>query len=185
MDILYNIGVALLMGIVAFSITRWAHTNNIKILQVQGRLNRLQFLIGLIGLTLISSLFDNLIALLTEKVVVLVAYWAIRFFAFTGHSILLSFFYVLYARRFQDMSIHGLFGILWCLFMAFTYPYTNIKSWNFFFLLIAWTVNGLLLFIPGKTTANPYGLPPNWPKSSSSKKSRSARTRRSERSMQG
>lgn len=185
MDIWLNIGLALLMGILAFSITRWAHINNIKLLQVQGRLNRLQFLIGLIGLTMVSSLFNNLIALLTEQVVVLAAYWAIRVGSFAGHTILLSFFYVLYARRFQDMSIHGLAGIIWCLLMAFTYPYTNIKSWNFFFLLIAWTVNGLLLFIPGKPKANAYGLPADWPKSSSKKTSRHTRARRSERSMQG
>lgn len=183
MDIWLNLGVTLLMGIFAFSITRWAHTNNIKLLQVQGRLNRLQFLIGLIGLTFLSSLFNSLIALLTEQIVVLIAYWAVRLGAFAGHSILLSFFYVLYARRFQDMSIHGIFGILWCLLMAATYPYTNIKSWNFFFLIITWIVNGILIFTPGSAKANAYGLPVKWPKSSSKKRTSSqTRERRSARS---
>lgn len=182
MDIWLNIGVTLLMGILAFTITRWAHTNNIKLLQVQGRLNRLQFLIGLIGLTIVSSLFNSLIALLTEQVVVLIAYWAIRLGAFAGHTILLSFFYVLYARRFQDMSVHGITGIIWCLLMAATYPYTNIKSWNFFFLIVTWIVNGILIFTPGAKKANAYGLPITWPKTSTKRTTSHSRERRSARS---
>ncbi len=163
MDIWINFGLALLMGIIAFGITRWAYNNNIKLLALHGRLNRLQFLIGLIGLTLVSSIFNNLISTLTENVVVLASYYAIRTLTFFGHCILLTFFYVLYARRFQDLNIHGIVGILWCLLMAFTYPYSNIKSFNFFFLLITWSVNALLLFIPGSNKPNIYGLPATWP----------------------
>lgn len=170
MDLWINLGLSLLMGIIAFAITRWAYNNNIKILALQGRLNRLQFLIGLMGLTLASSLFNNLISTLTENVVVLASYFAIRTLTFFGHCILLTFFYVLYARRFQDINIHGIVGILWCLLMAFTYPYSNIKSFNFIFILITWTVNGLLLFIPGSNKPNIYGLPATWPNNSKTKR---------------
>lgn len=170
MDIWINIGLTLLMGILALAITRWDYTHKIKILALQGRLNRLQFLIGLIGLTIVSGFFNNLISTMTENVVVLASYYAVKTLTFFGHCILLTFFYVLYARRFQDLNIHGLVGILWCLLMAFTYPYSNIKSFNFIFLLITWTVNGFLLFIPGSPKPNVYGLPPTWPNSNKPKR---------------
>lgn len=163
MDILFNVGQAFVMGLIAFTITRWGYVHNIKILLLQGRLNRLQFLIGLIGLTLVASLFNNLISTLMNNVVILVSYWGVRLLGFLGHTVILSLYYVLYARRVQDFSLHGIVGICWCIFIAFTYPYLPIKSTSAAFMVIIWIVNLALLVIPGTNKANRYGAPAIWP----------------------
>lgn len=163
MDILFNIGQAFVMGLIAFAITRWGYVNQIKILYLQGRLNRLQFLIGLIGISIIVGLFNSLISSLMDDVVILPAYWSVRLLSFLGHSVLLSLYYVLYARRFQDFSVHGIVGICWCIFIAFSYPYLPIKSTSAAFMVIIWIVNLILLVIPGTSKPNKYGLPAIWP----------------------
>ena len=71
MDILFNIGQAFVMGLIAFTITRWGYVKQIKILYLQGRLNRLQFLIGLIGMTIVVGLFNTMIATMMDSVVIL------------------------------------------------------------------------------------------------------------------
>ena len=163
MDILFNIGQAFVMGLIAFTITRWGYVKQIKILYLQGCLNRLQFLIGLIGMTIVVGLFNTMIATMMDSVVILIAYWGVRILSFLGHSVLLSFYFVLYARRFQDFSFHGVIGILWCIFIAFTYPYLPIKSTSAAFAVLIWIVNLILLVIPGSSKPNKYGLPAIWP----------------------
>lgn len=170
MDVLFNIGQAFVMGLIAFAITRWGYVHNIKILYLQGRLNRLQFLIGLIGLTLVVSLFNNLISTMMNNVVILVSYWGVRLLAFLGHAIILSLYYVLYARRVQDFSLHGIVGICWCIFIAFTYPYLPIKSTSAAFMVIIWIVNLVLLVIPGSGKPNRYGDVALWPQKKIAKK---------------
>lgn len=82
MDILFNIGQAFVMGLIAFTITRWGYVKQIKILYLQGRLNRLQFLIGLIGMTIVVGLFNTMIATMMDSVVILIAYWGVRILSF-------------------------------------------------------------------------------------------------------
>lgn len=163
MDVLFNIGQAFLMGLIAFAITRWGYVNNIQILYLHGRLNRLQFLLGLIALTFAVSLFNNLINTMMANVVILISYWGVRILSFLGHSVILSLYYVLYARRLQDFSLHGIIGICWCIFIAFTYPYLPIKSTSAAFMVIIWLVNFVLLIIPGSGKPNRYGMPAIWP----------------------
>lgn len=184
MDILFNIGQAFVMGLIAFAITRWGYVNQIKILYLQGRLNRLQFLIGLIGISIVVGLFNGLISSLMDGVVILAAYWSVRLLSFLGHSVFLSLYYVLYARRLQDFSVHGIVGICWCIFIAFTYPYLPIKSTSAAFMVLIWIVNLILLVIPGTSKPNKYGLPAICPQKRAKRPQRSRAAERLNREQE-
>lgn len=166
MDLVYNIGQSFLIGLAALFIIRWGSRHNIGILRIHGRINRLQFLIGLLILFTLSSVFTSFTKTLMSNVVILAGYWGIRILIIVGHILLMPFYYVLYVRRLHDLSIPGIFGVLWSIFIVFTYSYTSVKSVVMLLAVLMLLINLILLCIPGSSNTNRYGPPSLWPRKS-------------------
>ncbi len=164
MDLIFNIGQSFLIGLAALFIIRWGSRHNIGILRIQGRINRLQFLIGLLVLFTISGVFTSFTKTLMSNVVILAGYWGIRLLIIVGHILIMPFYYVLYVRRLHDLSIPGIFGVLWSIFIVFTYSYTSVKSVVMLLAVLMLLINLILLCVPGSSNPNRYGPPSLWPK---------------------
>ena len=164
MDVLFIIGQTFILGIIALFIIKWGHAHSVTILRLRGRLSRLQFVLGLFALYALLILFSIFTKSLMESVVILPAYWGVRLMIYAGHILLLPFFYVLYVRRLHDLSLPGLPGILWSVFIIFTHSYFSVKATMILFSVIMILVNLLLACIPGSSRPNKYGPPAIWPR---------------------
>lgn len=165
MEYLFYIGRPLLLGILALFLTRYIGPYTKGLIRLSGRINRLQFSIGIIILSIAMHLTHNLIHALLVSVVILPAYYAIQLLESTLLILLMVGYYSIYVRRLNDLAFPGFFvGILWTMFLIFTTSFEAVKNKDFMFSVIILIVNLTLCLVPGTERQNAYGKPSLWPR---------------------
>lgn len=124
---------------------------------VYGRLNRVGFLLRYGLLFIVMMLFHSFIESALMDVVILPAYWFIRFLLFVGLTISVPFYISFIGRRLQDLSIPGYYSIPWVWFLIFAPAYGIMQSTQFMFNLIIIIGTILLLSIPSVQGRNNFG----------------------------
>ena len=113
MDLFINIVISLGIGIIALFLVRFLAPHSKGWISITGRINRFQFIIGILFLSATMHIFNMFIQQLLEAVIILPAYFGIKALAYAGYIILLPWYYTLYVRRLNDISIPGFpIGIL-------------------------------------------------------------------------
>lgn len=164
MDYLLYIGKALILGIIALFLGRFLNPY-IKGLRFVGRINRLQFTIGIFVLSFGMYITHSLIRTLLASVVILPAYYAIKTLESVLYILLMWGYYSMYMRRFNDMALPGFYlGFIWTVFIIFSTFFEPIKSKDFILSIVITFTNIGLCLIPGTERQNAYGKPSIWPR---------------------
>lgn len=167
MDILINVGISFLVGLVSLFLILRIEPHSHDVLSTSGRINRFQFIIGILFLSASMHIFNMFIQQLLTVVVILPAYFAIKALAYAGYIILLPFYYTLYIRRLNDIGLPGRFiGILLGMYILCTNLYIPLKNIYILHLIIIYILHGFLACFPGSTGNNRYGSPTRWPSKS-------------------
>lgn len=157
-------GLPILWGIIALFITRALSPYAHGYIQIKGRINRLQFAIGIILVSICMHLLGLAVDNLMADVVILPAYYGIKAMNWIGTIILLPFYYTLYVRRLNDMGVPGFpIGIILPILIIMADGFSAIKNLNFAFTGAILLVDILLIIIPGASKKNRYGPPSHWP----------------------
>ena len=115
-------------------------------------------------------IFNMFIQQLLEAVIILPAYFGIKALAYAGYIILLPWYYTLYVRRLNDISIPGFpFGILLGMYIIGTNLYIPLKNTYMLHLIATFLIHGALALLPGRKGTNRYGDPSYWPRSAQKK----------------
>ena len=164
MDIVINMGISAAVGIIALFLSRWIAPHSHGWMTITGRINRLQFTIGILFLSATMHIFTMLIQQLLDVVVILPAYFGVKALAYAGYIVLLPFYYTLYVRRLNDISIPGFpIGILLGMYIICTNLYIPLKKTYILHLIVIYIIHGALILFPGTERSNRYGAPSHWP----------------------
>lgn len=170
MDILINVGISFLLGLVSLYLTLKIEPHSHSVLATYGRINRFQFIISILFLSATMHIFNMFIQQLLTIVVILPAYFAIKALAYAGYIIFLPFYYTLYIRRLNDIGLPGRFiGILLGMYILCTNLYIPLKNIYILHLIIVYILHGFLACFPGSNGSNRYGSPTHWPSRKSKK----------------
>ena len=165
MDILINVGISFLVGLVSLFLILRIEPHSHDVLSTSGRINRFQFIIGILFLSATMHIFNMFIQQLLEAVIILPAYFGIKALAYAGYIILLPWYYTLYVRRLNDISIPGFpFGILLGMYIIGTNLYIPLKNTYMLHLIATFLIHGALALLPGRKGSNRYGDPSHWPR---------------------
>lgn len=166
MDLFINIVISLGIGIIALFLVRFLAPHSQGWISITGRINRFQFIIGILFLSATMHIFNMFIQQLLEAVIILPAYFGIKALAYAGYIILLPWYYTLYVRRLNDISIPGFpFGILLGMYIIGTNLYIPLKNTYMLHLIATFLIHGALALLPGRKGSNRYGDPSHWPRS--------------------
>ena len=157
MDILIAFARTLFVMTIAFFLYRWGTGHRIPWLKLRGRVNRSEFAVRLVTLSLVSYFWQQISGIFLDGVVVLASYWAVKAFAFLRIVILTPFYYSLYVGRFHDFSFPGIFGFTVVFCLVFATSLAAPKPLDTIFTGIILVLNLLLLVFPGTKGRNPYG----------------------------
>lgn len=164
MDILINMGLSFLVGVAALFLLLALEPHSHGVLNSSGRMNRFQFIIGILFLSATMHIFNMFIQQLLDVVVILPAYFGIKALAYAGYIILLPLYYTLYIRRFNDIGLPGrLLGMLLGMYIICTNLYLPLKNIYILHTIIVVIIHGFLSCFPGSTGNNRYGPPSPWP----------------------
>ena len=164
MDILINIGISFLVGIISLYLILKIEPHRHGVLKTSGRINRFQFIVGIIFLSIIMHIFNMFIQQLLNAVVILPAYFGIKALVYAGYIILLPWYYTLYIRRLNDIGLPGRFiGILLGVYIICTNLYIPLKNIYILHLIIICILHGFLACFPGSPGSNRYGMPSRLP----------------------
>ncbi len=164
MDLFINIVISLGIGIIALFLVRFLAPHSQGWISITGRINRFQFIIGILFLSATMHIFNMFIQQLLEAVIILPAYFGIKALAYAGYIILLPWYYTLYVRRLNDISIPGFpIGILLGMYIIGTNLYIPLN------LIATFLIHGALALLPGRKGINRYGDPSHWPRSAPKK----------------
>lgn len=164
MDILINIGISFLVGIISLYLILKIEPHSHGVLKTSGRINRFQFIVGIIFLSIIMHIFNMFIQQLLNAVVILPAYFGIKALVYAGYIILLPWYYTLYIRRLNDIGLPGRFiGILLGVYIICTNLYIPLKNIYILHLIIICFLHGFLACFPGSPGSNRYGMPSRLP----------------------
>ncbi len=162
MDLLLNVIRAITIGGLGLFITAYCTKHNLSIFYIEGRFNRVQFILGCILLGGIMYTINAFTQSLMAQVIILPAYWGVKLLALTLYVLITPFYYTLYVRRLHDLSLPTAFGIIWTCFLMFSTAYAVVKSTSFKLALLITIFNILLATIPGNKRENQYGPVPSW-----------------------
>lgn len=169
LTLLQYLGQTILLSFLGIIFCRYLVRHNFKIVRLTGRLNRIEFLCWSIILFIIFKSITALYATLINQVVSDPGYWGLKLLEWALTIVIMPFYFSLYARRFQDFSIPGIFGLIITIILSFLLHFTVVKIWSFFFDIIFLLINFFLILIPGTKGRNPYGYPSTWPSKTSFK----------------
>ena len=159
MDILINVGISFLVGLISLFLILKIEPHSHHVLSTSGRINRFQFIISILFLSATMHIFNMFIQQLLAI--------AIKALAYAGYIILLPFYYTLYIRRLNDIGLPGRFiGILLGMYILCTNLYIPLKNIYILHLIIIYILHGFLACFPGSTGNNCYGSPTHWPSKS-------------------
>lgn len=164
MEHLALIGRSFILGVLALFLTRFIAPYTKQAIGLAGRINRLQYTFGIILAFMYLYFLNAFINNLMSSVVILPTYYGVKFIQWIGYLLILPALYSLFVRRLNDLAIPGFIpGILWPLFIIYTYGFTPIKNLDFVYASVIIVINGLLMIAPGTGRANAYGEPSYWP----------------------
>ncbi len=160
MVIVYAIGRALVIGFIGMFIAYQGRQLNIPIFNLQGRINRVQFIIGYMGLMIVFHILGSFYQNMINIIVTLPAYWGLRLFIGLCQALIFPLLCTVLARRLQDLNAPALPALIWPFFITFVYTYNALPSTSITLHSILAFVAFLLMILPGDKRKNKFGLPP-------------------------